>query len=92
MTDQDETPWRQHELKCWPSPFRAMRSGRKTFEYRLNDRGFRLADTLLLKEWDPEKREYTGEEDVYVVTYILSGPKFGIPEGYSVMSVRPANG
>ncbi len=44
-----------HDLKCWPEYFEAIRSGTKTFEVRLNDRGFLAGDVLHLHEWDPQK-------------------------------------
>jgi hypothetical protein len=94
--DAEPAPWRQHELKCWPSTFEALIARRKRFEYRKNDRGFRLHDILLLREWEPDARPdcpagYTGRSARYVVTYIISGPRFGVPEGYCVMSVDEEN-
>lgn len=65
-----------HELKCWPSPFSAMWDGRKRFELRRNDRGYRVGDVLHLREYvmpslaAPDGR-YTGREMVAVVTYAL---------------------
>ena len=84
-------PKDSHELKCWPEPFSALIAGDKTFEYRKNDRGFLLGDILYLREWEPERMEYTGREARYVVTYILyilSGFRFEVPEGFCIMSVR----
>jgi ParB family chromosome partitioning protein len=81
---------REHDLKCWPEPFTALLAGNKTFEYRKNDRGFQVGDILHLKEWEPERMEYTGREAHYVVTYILSGFRFEVPEGFCIMSVRRA--
>lgn len=76
-----------HELKCWPEPFEALRSGAKLHEYRRDDRGFAVGDRLLLRRWDPESASYSGRAVEVAVTYISRGPGFGIPEGYVVMSV-----
>jgi len=81
-----------HELKCWPIPFAAVSSGAKTFEFRKNDRNFRMGDTLLLREWIPSAcrnrdGEYTGGQLRFRVTYLLAGPSFGVPTGYCVMSI-----
>lgn len=42
----------QHELKCWPVYFQRVWTGDKTFEVRLDDRGFQRGDTVVLREWD----------------------------------------
>lgn len=60
----------KHELKVWPAYFVALADGRKTFEVRKNDRGFLLGDTLVLKEWRPSDRTYTGRSIVRSVSYI----------------------
>lgn len=82
-----------HQLKCWPAPFQALLDGIKTFEWRLNDRDYEVGDILNLREWDPEANDgqgrYTHREVKRLVTYILRGPKFGMPEEYVVMSVKP---
>ncbi len=77
----------KHYLKTWPEPFAALSSGEKTCEFRKNDRGFVTGDELVLEEWNPEDRVYTGEKLDRVVTHALHGPAFGIPEGFVLMSV-----
>jgi hypothetical protein len=62
----------EHDLKCWPAYFSAVLDGRKTFELRKNDRGYREGDVLLLREYDPDHL-YTGRELRRVVTYVLFG-------------------
>lgn len=49
-------PPQTHELKTWPSQFRALQSGAKLAEFRKNDRDFRVDDELVLREWIPPGR------------------------------------
>lgn len=61
----------EHELKTWPEYLGPVVSGLKTFEYRIDDRGFAVGDTLLLREWDPSGEEYTGRSVRVRITYIF---------------------
>lgn len=63
-----------------------MRKGDKAFEYRKNDRDYKVGDVLRLREWNPDT-EYTGEIDLYRVTWILY-EGFGLPLNYCIMSVK----
>lgn len=78
----------EHELKTWTPYFQDVLDGKKTFEYRVNDRNFKLGDWLTLKEWDQDKQEYTGRSFQYRVTYIIYGGMFGIPKDYCIMQVK----
>lgn len=49
----------EHELKIWPQFYARVKNGSKTFEVRNNDRNFQMGDTVVLKEWDPEKKNKT---------------------------------
>ncbi len=77
-----------HELKTWPPYYDAIVEGKKKFEYRKNDRDFKLGDMLLLQEWNPDRREYTGEQILAEVTYILYGPDWGLPADMCIMSIQ----
>ena len=59
------------EKKCWPEFFQAILDGRKKFEVRLADFAIREGDSLVLREWDPKQKEFTGREMEKKVTYVL---------------------
>lgn len=61
-----------HNLKTIQPYFDEVKAGRKTFEVRLNDRDFQVGDTLILCEYKPENKEYTGQEVEFDISYILS--------------------
>lgn len=48
--------------KIWPQYFDEVASGKKKFELRLADFEISEGDTLLLQEWDPQTKAYTGRE------------------------------
>lgn len=75
-----------HKIKCWSEPFSEIMSGKKKFEYRLNDRNYEVGDYLYLQEWNPKTKSYTGRSIKKCVTSILTSG-FGLPEGYCVMSL-----
>ena len=79
---------RVHELKTWNSVFSAIIEGVKTAEFRKNDRGFKVGDILLLREYLPDKKKYTGREVKVKVTHCVYGGQFGIPKNYCLMSIK----
>lgn len=46
--------------KAWPEFFKAVVSGKKKCELRLNDCEIKEGDILQLEEWDPKTQSYTG--------------------------------
>ncbi len=46
--------------KTWPEYFQAIVDGKKTYDFRLDDFKCGEGDILVLREWDPETKEYTG--------------------------------
>ena len=76
-----------HHLKVWPLYYRALEDGSKTFEIRLNDRGFRVADTLVFHEWDPNESDYTYRPILYVKVLDLFEDVLGLMEGYVIMTL-----
>jgi hypothetical protein len=59
--------------------FELIASGKKKFEARVNDFEINERDTLVLEEWDPKKKKYTGRKIEKKAGYILKFPlnKFG---------------
>jgi hypothetical protein len=49
------------EKKIWPNQFQATKSGERRFELRIADFDIKKGDTLILREWDPRKKKYTGK-------------------------------
>jgi ASC-1-like (ASCH) protein len=50
------------EKKIWPEYFEKVKKGIKTFEVRLADWECNEGDILVLREWNPETKKYTGRE------------------------------
>ena len=70
-----------HNLKTDSGPFSALWSGEKKFEVRVNDRGFREGDMLILDEADNYRRL------IVRVDYMLHGGRYGLPDDLCVMSI-----
>ncbi|MBU0467196.1 MAG: DUF3850 domain-containing protein [Nanoarchaeota archaeon] len=59
------------EKKTWPKEFQAVLEGRKKFDLRLADFKINEGDILVLKEFNPETKSYTGRILEKKVSYIL---------------------
>jgi ASC-1-like (ASCH) protein len=77
----------EHELKCYPSYFDAMKRGEKNFEVRRDDRGFQRGDTLQLRRFEQAYGTYTGDRLYKKITFILTGGQLGIEPGFVVMAL-----
>ncbi|OGY42198.1 MAG: hypothetical protein A2Y67_01595 [Candidatus Buchananbacteria bacterium RBG_13_39_9] len=58
--------------KIWPEYFDLVASGKKKFELRVNDFEIKEGDTLILEEWDPKIKQYTGRQIEKKAGYILN--------------------
>lgn len=65
------------EKKIWPEYFEKVQSGKKKYELRLGDFRPQEGDVLILKEWDPKTKEYTGRE---VEKTVIHSSTFSIDE------------
>ena len=59
------------EKKVWPEYFQMILDGAKKYELRLADWQCKKNDILLLKEWDPKRKQYSGREIKKKVTMVL---------------------
>ena len=79
-----------HALKITPCFFENVIKGTKKFEYRKNDRDFRVGDYIALNEYK-EDSGYTGRSALFCITHIavkeqLPAP---LPNGYVILSIYP---
>ena len=61
-----------HRVQVKTVSFQAINRGEKTYLIRDDDQDFAVGDTLILREWDSDKQEYTGWQLQRVVTYKTS--------------------
>jgi ribosomal protein S17 len=65
------TAFMKIEKKCWPEQFQAILEGKKKFDLRLNDFKAEEGDILVLKEFNPKTKSYTGRKIEKLITYVL---------------------
>ena len=65
-----------------------MKSNLKPFEIRKNDRDFAIGDVLVLMEWLPEEKRYTGHDIYRRIISLVRGGQFGIRKDYCVMGLK----
>ena len=58
------------EKKVWPEYFQKIIDGAKTYELRLADFECEPGDVLVLKEWNPKTKQYTGRVIEKNVIYV----------------------
>jgi len=56
--------------KVWPEYFEAIKTGKKNYELRLADWECKEGDVLILKEWNPKTKTYTGRKIEKKVSYV----------------------
>lgn len=76
---------KMHVLKISPQYFEDVCFGKKNFEVRINDRGYKVGDRLMLFEYPSIKKRYTFR----TVQYVLLGGQYGIEKDYVVLGLQP---
>ncbi len=57
--------------KAWPELFEAVHLRKKNFDVRLADFSCKPGDTLVLEEWNPKTKKYTGRKLRRKITFVL---------------------
>lgn len=57
--------------KVWPKYFERVFSGEKKIELRIADFESKPGDVLVLEEWDPETKIYTGRKIRKKISYVM---------------------
>ncbi len=58
--------------KTWKEAFEKIFSGEKTFDARLANFDCKIGDVLILQEYDPIAKKYTGRKIEKKITYVLN--------------------
>lgn len=83
------TPIAVHHLKTWPQFFKEIKERKKRYELRKDDRGALPGDFLVLHEWDPKTKSYTGKQQIVVISNTLKDvASFGLKPGFVIFDVR----
>ena len=77
-----------HDLKIDWIYFPYIISETKSYEIRKNDRDYRVGDILILREWRPDIKEYTGRLCTREVVWILNRGEFGLEYSFIVMTLK----
>lgn len=85
------------EKKAIPELFEKVLSGEKNFDLRLNRFKCNPGNTLILREWNPKAKKYTGRIVKRKVTFVLKTKdceKFWSKEeidkhGFLIMALKP---
>ena len=85
LPSEGDTEHKQHELKIVASDYEDVISGKKSFELRKNDRGYKQGDSLKMLEFKDGK--HTGRTIDADIIYMLEDYT-GLTEGYCILGIR----
>lgn len=63
--------------KVWPEYFQKILKGEKKVELRLNDQEYNKGDILILQEYNPKIKQYTGREIKKKISYLIKTKELG---------------
>lgn len=71
--------------KCWPEYFNLIKQGKKKFEIRLADFKCKKGDVLVLEEYNPRIKNYTGRKIKKKIKNVL---KMNLLKFYKVSNLK----
>lgn len=71
--------------KIWPEFFNQIRKGKKKFELRLADFKCKPGDILVLEEWDPKTKQYSGRK---IEKKIMAVQKLDVAKFYELKDIK----
>ena len=76
-----------HELKISPKYFEDVKSDKKRFEIRKDDRDYKVGDLITLKEY--ENGQYTGREikNIPIIYILRDATEYGLMDGYCILGL-----
>ena len=78
-----------HSVKCTEPYFSDVKSGKKNFELRKNDRNYQVGDDIVLNQYVDGK--LTGKIVKKTISYMLEGYS-GIECGYCILGLADSDG
>lgn len=86
----DEALRTTHHLKIIPVYFAAVLTGEKTFEIRSeDDKRFNVGDDVVLREFNPITKKYTGGRVLARITYVLRDvTEYGLKDGFCIFGFK----
>ena len=85
LTSDRKTEKQEHEIRLAASYYEDVANGRKCFELRKNDRGYKVGDGLKMLEYKDGR--YTGRKIEADIVYIMKEYS-GLEEGYCVLGIE----
>ena len=81
---------KEHALKVNVDDYVSLWERKKTNEYRINDRDFKVGDILFLRPYIIESGVYLNSHSFISarITHVSEGGNFGIPKKYCVLSLQ----
>lgn len=85
LTSDRKTEKQEHEIRLAASYYEDVANGRKCFELRKNDRGYKVGDGLKMLEYKDGR--YTGRKIEADIVYIMKEYS-GLEEGYCILGIE----
>ena len=77
-----------HILKTINPYFNDVSNGLKDFEIRINDRNFKVGDTIKLVEYEPYNTSINPRYLIKKIKYILNGGMYGLEANYVIIGME----